>query len=60
MSPSSSAFSRETSAGRSLPMTVVLVHSGSLSVEETTYFGMLLNLSAKSPSLDGHASAKPS
>ena len=41
-------------------MTVELVHSGSESVVETTYFGMLLNLSANSPSRDGHASAKPS
>ena len=38
----------------------MLFHSGSRSVDETTYFGMLLNLSANSPSRDGHASAKPS
>ena len=41
-------------------MTVELVHSGSESVDETTYLGMALNLSANSPSRDGHASAKPS
>ena len=31
-------------------MTVELFQSGSFSVEETTYFGLLLNLSANSPS----------
>src|SRR3954447_1938929 len=50
---------------RSLPIwstliTVELFQSGLSSVAETTYFGMLLNLSANSPSRDGHASAKPS
>ena len=29
-------------------------------VEETTYFGIVLNLSANSPSRDGQAAAKPS
>ena len=38
-----------TSAARSPSITVVFVHSGSVSVEETTYLGMLLNLSANSP-----------
>ena len=33
---------------------------GSVRVEETTYFGMVLNLSANSPSREGQASAKPS
>src|SRR5207237_9764494 len=33
--------------------------SGSCRGEEMTYLGMVLNLSANSPSLDGHASAKP-
>ena len=40
--------------------TVELFHSGSSRVEETTYLGMVLNLSANSPSLDGQAAAKPS
>ena len=53
-------FSFATSSARSPPITVELFHSGSFSVEETTYLGMLLNLSANSPSRDGHASAKPS
>ncbi len=44
----------------SRPITVELFHSGFSSVEETTYFGMVLNLSANSPSRDGHAAAKPS
>ena len=60
MSPSTSCRSFETSSARSPSRTVEFVHSGSFSVEETTYFGMLLNLSANSPSRDGHASAKPS
>jgi hypothetical protein len=43
-------------------MTVVLFHSGSFRVVETTYFGMAFSLSAKPMSsfLDGQASAKPS
>ena len=44
----------------SSPITVELFHSGSPNVVETTYFGIPLNLSAKSPSRDGHAAAKPS
>src|SRR5919201_4629550 len=39
---------------------VVLVHSGSFTVEEATYLGMLLILSAYSPPRDGHAAKKPS
>jgi hypothetical protein len=38
----------------------VFVHSGSRSVDETTYLGIELKRSAKSPSRSGHASAKPS
>ena len=38
----------------------MLFHSGFSSVDETTYFGMALNLSANSPSRYGQASAKPS
>src|SRR2546423_354829 len=41
-------------------MTVELVHSGLSNVVDTTNLGMLLNLSANSPSLDGQESAKPS
>ncbi len=36
----------------------MLFHSGSLSVVETTNFGIALNLSANSPSRCGHAPAK--
>src|SRR3954454_8608051 len=50
----------DTASTTSPERTVVLFHSGSRSVDDTTYFGMLLNLSAKSPVRDGHASAKPS
>src|SRR5213080_625975 len=59
MSPSYWPFSFSTSDAMSPLRTVELFHSGSDSVDETTYFGMLLNLSANSPSLDGHASANP-
>ena len=38
----------------------MFVHSGSVSVEDTTYLGMVLNLSANPPSRPGHAAAKPS
>src|SRR4051794_28390644 len=43
-------------------MTCELFHAGSDSVDDTTYLGMLLNLSAKppSPARSGHAAAKPS
>src|SRR3954447_25414494 len=60
MSPSNSSFSFVTASPRSPSSTVELLHSGLLSVEETTYFGIWLNLSANSPSRDGQASAKPS
>ena len=61
MSFSWACFSFATSAARSSPsITVEFVHSASPIELETTYFGMLLNLSANSPSREGHASAKPS
>ena len=60
MSPSASCLSFETYSTASPASTVELFHSASSKVEETTYFGMLLNLSANSPSLDGQAAAKPS
>src|SRR5919202_1679879 len=60
MLPSCSRFSLPTSSPTSPFSTVVLFHSGFSSVDETTYFGMELNLSANSPSRDGHAAAKPS
>ena len=60
MSPSCSRLSFETASATSPSSTVELFHSGSSRVEETTYLGMLLNLSANSPSRDGQASAKPS
>ena len=60
MSPPSRSFSSRTRAGTSSAITVVLFQSGSRSVVETTYFGIPLNLSAKSPSRDGQAAAKPS
>ena len=60
MSPPTSCRSFEASAATSPLSTVVLLHSGSLRVDETTNFGMLLNLSANSPSLDGQAAANPS
>ncbi len=61
MSPSTSSRSFFTLSGTTSPSsTVVFVHSGFSSVDETTYFGIVLNLSANSPSRDGQASAKPS
>src|SRR3954468_22338911 len=60
MSPSCRCLTIAIASSRSPSSTVEFCQSGSLSVEETTYFGMLLNLSANSPSRDGHASAKPS
>ena len=60
MSPSCSSVSFEISATRSPDRTVELVHSGSRSVEDTTYFGIVLNLSANAPSRSGHAAANPS
>jgi hypothetical protein len=49
MSPSSSCFSFEISPTTSPVRTVVLFHSGSSSVDDTTYLGMLFSLSASSP-----------
>ena len=43
-----------------LPSTWELFQAGSVSVVETTYFGMVLNRSANSPSRSGQASANPS
>src|SRR5256714_6147926 len=60
MLPSSPCFSFPTSSATSPLSTVELFQSASSSVEETTYLGMLLNLSANSPSLEGQALAKPS
>src|SRR5438093_6529447 len=59
-SPSCSSRSLATSSATSPLSTVELVHWGSSRVEETTYLGIVLNLSANSPSLDGQASANPS
>ena len=47
-------------AGTSSLITVELFQVGSPRVLETTYLGMLLNLSANSPSREGHAAANPS
>src|SRR4029453_13790243 len=60
MSPSSSSFSLLASSTASPFSTVVLFHVGFSRGGETPYFGMELNLSANSPSRDGHAPAKPS
>jgi len=60
MSPPGARRSFETSSTTSPSSTVELFHPGSRRVEETTYLGMLLNLSANSPSLDGQAAANPS
>src|SRR6476620_6148291 len=60
MSPSCPCFSFETASATSPLSTVELFHSGSSSVEDTTYLGMVLNWSANSPSLDGQAAGKPS
>ncbi len=56
--PPSVALSSATSSSER--STEVLVQVGSVSVEDTTYFGMVLNRSAKSPSRSGQAAAKPS
>ena len=58
MSPSSSCLSFVACSTASPFSTVVLFHSAFSRVDETTYLGMLLNLSANSPSLDGQAPAK--
>src|SRR5215210_926791 len=60
MSPPGCSRSFVTVSARSPSSTVVFVHCGSRSVEDTTYFGMVLNLSANSPSRPGQESAKPS
>ena len=60
MLPSCSCFSFATASLTSPCSTVVLFHSGDSSVDDTTYFGIELNLLANSPSLVGHAAAKPS
>ena len=54
MSRLSASPSASTSSARSPLRTVELFHSGSSRVEETTYLGIVLNLSANSPSLVGH------
>ena len=60
MSPSSRCLRFEISA-TTFPLSTVELFQLALSrVEETTYFGMLLNLSANSFFLDGQAAAKPS
>ena len=51
------AFSSIGGAGSPLS-TVELFQSAFSRVDETTYLGMLLNLSPNSPSTDGHADAK--
>src|SRR5258708_25957702 len=60
MSPLDSCLSFETRATTSPLSTVELFHSAFSRVEETTYLGMLLNLSANSFFMDGQAAAKPS
>ena len=55
--PSPSLSARTPSRSRT---TVVLAQVGSCSVVETTTLGMVLNLSAKSPSRSGQAAEKPS
>ena len=52
ISPSSSCFSFETSPTTSPARTVELPHTGSSSVEDTTYFGRLFSRSAHSPVRD--------
>src|SRR5918996_3409189 len=58
MIPSMSSLSFDAASTASPLRTVVLFHSGFSRVEETTYLGMLLNLSANSPSRAGQAPAK--
>src|SRR6266852_7071776 len=61
MSPLISFLSLETAALMSPPITVEFFQVGFLSVVETTYFAMLLNLSENSSPLRlGQACAKPS
>src|ERR1700674_335445 len=59
MSPPGFCLSLETSLTTSPLSTVELFHSALSRVEETTYLGMPLNLSANSPSSDGQALANP-
>src|ERR1019366_2711021 len=54
MFPSSSCFSFETSSTTSPLSTVELFHLGSSRVEDTTYLGRLLSLSAHAPLRDAH------
>src|ERR1700745_2201256 len=60
MSPSSSCFSLVTSSTMLPFRTVTLVHSGSWTVEDTTYLGRLFNRSAHSPDRDAHRAANHS
>ena len=60
MSRSYCSLSFVTPSTTSPSSTVVLFHSGFSRVEETTYFGIELNLSANSPSKCGHTGANPS
>src|SRR5262245_57804250 len=61
MSPTSCCcFSFDTSLTTSPLRTVELFHLGSCRVEDTTYLGMLFNLSAHSPLRDAHRAAKNS
>src|SRR3954453_550819 len=60
MSPSASSLSLRTASTTSPESTVVFVQDGFDNVDETTYFGIVLNLSANSPSRSGQAAAKPS
>jgi hypothetical protein len=53
-------FSLETSSTTSPFNTVELFHSGSSSVENTTYLGRVFSLSANWPPRDGHRVAKNS
>src|SRR5437762_1851882 len=60
MSPSCFCLSLRTWSATSPFRTVELLQVGFVRVDETTYFGMALNLSANSPSLEGQAAANPS
>src|ERR1700744_1474150 len=58
MSPSTSWRSVVTSSTTSPFSTVTLLHTGSVSVADTTYLGRLFNLSAQSPLRDPHHDPK--
>src|SRR5688572_17812121 len=60
MSPVYCALSFSTSSITSPCSTVVLFHSGCSRVEDTTYLGIVLNLSANAPSTCGQTGANPS